>query len=65
MGIPPQLCFVIAVVFSFAMAIIITMRVEQPITGKLRSAWNRFRSPAESEPAVDISTATASEAMTA
>ena len=34
-GIPPQICFVIAVVFSFAMAIIITNRIEQPITNAL------------------------------
>jgi peptidoglycan/LPS O-acetylase OafA/YrhL len=54
-GIPPQICFLIAVVFSFAMAIIITNRIEQPITGALRNAWSRFRTPAE--PKSDVSTA--------
>ncbi len=54
-GIPPLACFLIAVVFSFSMAIIITNRIEQPITGALRSAWSRLRSP---KPDVDASTAT-------
>jgi peptidoglycan/LPS O-acetylase OafA/YrhL len=44
-GIPPQVCFVIAVVFSIAMAIIVTNRIEQPITNLLRNAWSRFRAP--------------------
>lgn len=47
-GIPPQICFAIAVVFSFAMAIIITNRVEQPITNALRGAWNRYRTAKQS-----------------
>lgn len=56
-GIPPQICFLIAVVFSFSMAIIITNRIEQPITGALRAAWNRYRSP-KRDADVDVSTAT-------
>lgn len=43
LGVPPVICFAIAVVFSFAMAVIITNRVEQPITSALRRAWVRFR----------------------
>jgi peptidoglycan/LPS O-acetylase OafA/YrhL len=42
-GVPPQLCFLIAVIFSFAMAILITTRIEQPITTALRNGWNRYR----------------------
>ena len=55
-GIPPQICFVIAIVFSFAMAIIITNRIEGPMTQGLRSAWSRFRTP---ESAKDVTSATA------
>ncbi len=36
MGVPPRACFAIALVFSFALAIIVTNRVEQPITRTLR-----------------------------
>ncbi len=54
-GIPPQICFLIAVVFSFAMAIIITNRIEQPITNGLRNAWNRYRTP--KKPDTDVATA--------
>jgi peptidoglycan/LPS O-acetylase OafA/YrhL len=43
-GVPPQLCFGIAVIFSFAMAVIVTNRIEQPITNALRAAWSRYRS---------------------
>ena len=42
-GVPPQLCFLIAVIFAIAMSIIITQRIEQPITAALRDAWNRVR----------------------
>lgn len=48
-GIPPQLCFLIAVVFSFALALIITNRIEQPITNGLRAAWDRFRAAKRTE----------------
>ncbi len=48
-GLPPQACFAIGVVFSFALAIIITNRVEQPITTMLRGLWTRFRN-AKSNP---------------
>lgn len=57
-GIPPQICFLIAIVFSFSMAIIITNRIEQPITAALRTAWNRYRSPRPKSDA-DVSTVTA------
>ncbi|MFK8111348.1 MAG: acyltransferase family protein [Rubripirellula sp.] len=49
-GIPPQICFGIGIVFSFAMAVIVTNRIEQPITNALRNAWGRFRAPVESKP---------------
>jgi peptidoglycan/LPS O-acetylase OafA/YrhL len=56
-GISPQISFLIAVVFSFSMAIIITNRIEQPITGVLRAAWDRYRSR-KPKADVDVSTAT-------
>ncbi|MCG8652042.1 MAG: acyltransferase [Pirellulales bacterium] len=43
MGLPPQICFAIGLVFSFSLAILITNRVEQPITRRLRNLWTRFR----------------------
>ncbi|MEM6979652.1 MAG: acyltransferase, partial [Planctomycetota bacterium] len=36
-GVPPWLCLVIAIAFSLSMAILITRRVEQPMTKWLRS----------------------------
>lgn len=42
-GVPPVVCFAIAMVFSFALAIIVTNRIEQPMTNALRSAWQRYR----------------------
>ncbi len=42
-GIPSNVCLLIAIVFSFSMAIIITNRVEQPLTRGLRSLWARYR----------------------
>ena len=42
-GIPPQACFVIGIVFSFSLAIIITNRIEQPMTNALRKGWTRLR----------------------
>ncbi|MEM8671865.1 MAG: acyltransferase [Planctomycetota bacterium] len=42
-GVPPQICLVIGLVFAFALSVLITTRVEQPITTALRNAWNRFR----------------------
>ena len=42
-GVPPVVCFAIAMVFSFAVAVIVTNRIEQPITGALRGAWTRYR----------------------
>ena len=43
-GIPPQICFLIAVAFAFSLSIIVTNRIEAPMTRALRGAWNRFRS---------------------
>lgn len=43
-GVPPLVCFLIGIVFSFSLAIIITNRVEQPITSLLRKGWDRIRS---------------------
>ncbi len=42
-GLPPQLCFGIGIVFAFALSILITNRIEQPITAALRNTWNRYR----------------------
>ncbi|KAA1257950.1 Acyltransferase family protein [Rubripirellula obstinata] len=42
-GVPPIVCFAIGIVFSFALAIIITNRIEQPITNLLRKGWTRLR----------------------
>lgn len=48
-GYPPVVCFVLAVIFAFSLATLITTRVEGPITGWLRTRWERYRSgePAE------------------
>lgn len=43
LGIPPQLCFLIGVVFSFAVASAVTHWIEQPITERLRGRWSRYR----------------------
>ncbi len=43
MGVAPPVCFLIGVVFSFSLAIIITNRIEQPITTALRALWTRYR----------------------
>ncbi len=42
-GVPPRICFLIALVFSFSVAIIVTVRIEQPITNRLRKAWQHYR----------------------
>lgn len=42
-GVPPLISFIIAIVFAFALSILITAKVEQPITSVLREAWNRYR----------------------
>jgi peptidoglycan/LPS O-acetylase OafA/YrhL len=51
-GVPPQICFVVAVAFAFSLSIIVTNRVEAPMTRALRGAWNRYRSPQKSKQAV-------------
>lgn len=43
-GIPSIVCLMIAIVFSFSMAIIVTNRIEQPITAWLRKKWASYRS---------------------
>ncbi len=48
-GIPPRICLVIALAFAFAASILVTNRIEAPMTKALRSAWNRYRSPADKE----------------
>ncbi len=55
LGIPPQICFLFGIVFSFAMAVVVTHRIEQPITQALRNGWSRYRGV--SKPAPDASTA--------
>ncbi len=40
-GVPAVVCLGIAIAFSFALATLITTRVEQPITRRLRAAWMR------------------------
>ena len=47
-GVPPIVCFVIALAFSFSLAVIVTNRVEQPITNALRALWSRYRQPPKS-----------------
>lgn len=53
-GVPPVVCFLIALAFSFAMAIIVTNRIEQPITNRLRGLWVRYRSNEQKSPAPDV-----------
>ena len=51
-GVPPQICFVVAMAFAFSLSIIVTNRIEAPMTRALRGAWNRYRSSARTEPVV-------------
>ena len=55
-GIPPVICLGIAIIFSLALAIIVTNRIEQPISNLLRGAWSRYRTPVK--PDNDVKTAT-------
>ena len=50
-GVPPKLCFLIALAFSFSLATIVTLRIEQPITNRLRKAWESYRSRRQAETA--------------
>ncbi len=59
MGVPPRACLVIGVVFSFALAVILTNRLEQPMTRKLRSVWTRYRSGDTGRSSADLPAATA------
>jgi len=43
-GVAPNVSLAIAIVFSFAVAIIVTNRIEQPITKYLRRRWSQYRS---------------------
>lgn len=42
-GVPPVICFAVALAFTFATAVIVTNRIEQPITYYLRKRWSEFR----------------------
>ena len=48
-GVPPLVCLAIGIVFSFSLAIIITNRIEQPITSVLRKGWDRVRKGRQEE----------------
>lgn len=50
MGVPPQICFLIGILFSFSLAIVVTNRVEQPITNRLRAIWTRYRTGTSGQP---------------
>ena len=43
-GVPPVICLALVLVFSFALAIIITKKIEEPMTNRLRLAWESYRS---------------------
>jgi len=43
-GVPPIACLGIALLFSFSLSVLITTRIEQPMTRFLRSTWDRYRS---------------------
>ena len=51
-GVPPQICFLVAMAFAFALSILVTNRIEAPMTRALRGAWNRYRSPQDKDAAV-------------
>jgi peptidoglycan/LPS O-acetylase OafA/YrhL len=48
-GVPPLVCLAIGIAFSFSLAIIITNRIEQPITSVLRKGWDRVRKGRQEE----------------
>lgn len=48
-GVPPRICFVIAVVFSLSIATLVTIRLEQPLTNWLRRTWERYRAGGTAE----------------
>ncbi len=56
-GVPPRICFGIVIVFAFALSILITHRVEQPISTALRNTWDRYRSGIRNAPAGEPSAA--------
>lgn len=59
-GIPPRVCFLIALVFAFSLATIVTLRIEQPLTNQLRRLWERYRSGKQAESSAVSAAATAS-----
>jgi peptidoglycan/LPS O-acetylase OafA/YrhL len=59
-GIPPRICFAIALVFAFSLATIVTLRIEQPMTNQLRRLWERYRAGKQPEAAAVRSAATPS-----
>ncbi len=42
-GYPPQVCFALAVLFSFGLATLVTSWIEAPLTGWLRTRWDAYR----------------------
>lgn len=51
-GVPPQICFAVAVAFALSLSIVVTNRIEAPMTKALRGAWNRYRSPMKKAPLI-------------
>lgn len=54
-GYPPVFCFAVAIVFAFSLSVLITNRVEAPMTNWLRSRWDRYRK-GELKSKVDVAT---------
>jgi peptidoglycan/LPS O-acetylase OafA/YrhL len=46
-GLPPRLCLLVALTFAFSLSVLVTNRIEAPLTRLLRRSWDRYRSPAE------------------
>jgi peptidoglycan/LPS O-acetylase OafA/YrhL len=42
-GYPPIVAFAVGIIFTWAVAVIVTHRIEAPMTHWLRTAWNRYR----------------------
>jgi peptidoglycan/LPS O-acetylase OafA/YrhL len=42
-GVPPQICFGLAFLFSIAIATAVTYWVERPVTARLRNRWKQVR----------------------
>lgn len=48
-GYPPIVCFALVLVFAFGLAMLVTSRIEGPITSWLRTRWERYRSGEDEE----------------